>query len=119
MSSSLRPAVRAQVLISRMRVMPRSHFGPTLIGYILYQYHRGHVTQPLLREQLPELGIDISAGRIDRILTQDKDGFHQEKVEVLSAGLQTSAYVGVDDTGARHGGQNGYRTAIGNDLFAS
>ena len=26
--------------------------------------------------------------------------------------------VGVDDTGARHDGKNGYGTAIGNDLFA-
>lgn len=64
------------------------------------------------------MGIDISTGQIDRILTQDKDGFHQEKAEVLSAGLQTASYVGVDDTGARHDGKNGYCTAIGNDLFA-
>jgi Transposase IS66 family len=99
-------------------VLPGSHFGPTLIGYILYQYHQCNVTQPLLLEQLRELGIDISAGQIDRLLTQGQDGFHQEKAEVLSAGLQTSSYIGVDDTGARHEGHNGYGTAIGNDLFA-
>jgi Transposase IS66 family len=99
-------------------VLPGSHFGPTLIAYILYQHHQCNVTQPLLLEQLRELGIDISAGQIHRILTENKGGFHQEKAEVLAAGLQTSAYVGVDDTGARHEGQNGYCTAIGNDLFA-
>jgi hypothetical protein len=99
-------------------VLPGSHFGPTLQSYILHQYHQCNVTQPLLLEQLRELGIDISAGQLDRILTQDKDGFHQEKAEVLSAGLQTASYVGVDDTGARHDGKNGYCTAIGNDLFA-
>ena len=99
-------------------VLPGSHFGPELIGYILYQYHHCNVTQPLLLEQLLDLGIDISAGQIDRILTQDKDDFHQEKAEVLSAGMQTASYIGVDDTGARHDGKNGYCTAIGNDLFA-
>jgi hypothetical protein len=98
--------------------LPDGHFGPTLIAYILHQYHHGNVTQPLLLEQLRELGIDISAGQIDRILTQNKDGFHQEKADMLSAGLQTASYVGVDDTGARHDGKNGYCTAIGNDLFA-
>ena len=99
-------------------VLPGSHFGPTLIGYILYQHHQCNVTQPLLLEQLHELGIDISAGQIDRILTENKDGFHQEKAEVLRAGLEESSYIGVDDTGARHEGKNGYGTAIGNDLFA-
>jgi hypothetical protein len=99
-------------------VLPGQHFGPVLIGYILYQYHHCNVTQPLLLEQLRELGIDISAGQINRLLTEDRDDFHREKAEVLAAGLEVSSYVGVDDTGARHEGHNGYCTAIGNDLFA-
>jgi hypothetical protein len=37
---------------------------------------------------------------------------------MLLAGLTASSYVGVDDTGARHQGRNGYCTCIGNDLFA-
>jgi len=94
------------------------HFGPTLLAYVLHQYHHCNVTQPLLLEQLSELGIDISAGQLNNILTENKEGFHQEKAEVLSAGLQTASYIGVDDTGARHDGHNGYCTAIGNDLFA-
>jgi hypothetical protein len=98
-------------------VLP-GHYGPNLIAYILHQYHHCNVTQPLLLEQLHELGIDISAGQLNNILTQNKDAFHEEKAEVLSAGLQTAAYIGVDDTGARHDGKNGYCTAIGNDLFA-
>jgi hypothetical protein len=94
------------------------HFGANLIGYILDQYHQAHVTEPLLLEQLWEYGIDISAGQLHRILTENKDHFHQEKSEVLAAGLKESSYIGVDDTGARHQGHNGYCTAIGNDLFA-
>lgn len=39
-----------------------SHFGPSLQSFVLYQYHHCHVTQPLILEQLLELGIDISAG---------------------------------------------------------
>ena len=41
------------------------------------------------------------------------------QAELLSAGLPTASYLGVDDTGARHQGPNGYGTALGNDLFAS
>jgi len=99
-------------------VLPGSHFGPNLIGYILYQYHQCNVTQPLLREQLHELGIDISAGQISGLLTENLDGFHQEKAALLLAGLAVSSYLGVDDTGARHQGHNGYCTALGNDFFA-
>ena len=99
-------------------VLPGRHFGPSLIGYLLYQYHQCHVTQPLLLEQLHEFGIDISAGQLSNLLTENLDGFHQEKAAILTAGLAVSSYVGVDDTGARHQGHNGYCTALGNDLFA-
>lgn len=99
-------------------VVPGRHFGPSLMSYLLYQYHQCNVTQPLLLEQLHEFGIDISAGQISGILTANLDGFHREKAAVLTAGLVVSSYVGVDDTGARHQGHNGYCTALGNDLFA-
>lgn len=99
-------------------VRPDSHFGPTLIAFIIHQYHHQHVTQPLLWEQLDQLGIDISTGQLSRILTEGKDAFHQEKAELLPTGLEVSAYVQVDDTGARHQGHNGFCTHIGNELFA-
>jgi hypothetical protein len=94
------------------------HFGPTLIGFILYQYYHCHVTQPLLLEQLGEFGIDISAGQLNNLLIEEKDRFHQEKDRILAAGLEVSAYINVDDTGARHKGKNGYCTHIGNELFS-
>jgi hypothetical protein len=94
------------------------HFGANLVVYILDQYHHAQVTEPLLLEQLHEYGIVISAGQLHRILTENHDGFHQEKAAVLAAGLAQSSYVGTDDTGARHQGHNGYCTVVGNDLFA-
>jgi Transposase IS66 family len=99
-------------------IPPGSHFGSNLIAHLIYQHRDCNVTQPLLYEQMLDLGIDISTGQIDRILSQNKDAFHQEKEEVRQAGLEVSSYLGVDDTGARHDGDNGYCTAIGNDLFA-
>ncbi|MGH9556866.1 MAG: IS66 family transposase [Terriglobales bacterium] len=94
------------------------HFGANLIAYILDQYHQAQVTEPLLLAQLWEYGIDISSGQLHRILTENKERFHQEKAELLATGLIVSSYIGTDDTGARHQGHNGYCTVIGNDLFA-
>jgi hypothetical protein len=99
-------------------VLPGSHFGAKLIAYILYQYHHNGITQPLLLEQLREFGIDISAGQLSQILTEDKESFHQEKAELLAMGLTVSSYIGADDTGARHQGRNGYCTVVGNEWFA-
>jgi len=93
------------------------HFGPQLIGYILYQYHHCQTTQPLLLEQLQEWGIEISRGQINQILLHRQDAFHAEKDALLQVGLATSSYVTVDDSGARHQGKNGFVTHIGNDLF--
>ena len=94
------------------------HFGTTLILFILYQYYHCHVTQPLLLEQLHELDIDISKGKLNNILIENKDRYHQEKDRILAFGLQVSSYINVDDTGARHNGKNGYCTHIGNESFS-
>ena len=100
-------------------VLPGQHFGPDLISYILHQYHHNHVTQPLLQEELAQHGIRISAGQINNILTEGKQIFHEEKAELLTAGLASARYIQVDDTGARHDGKNGYCIHIGNEFFAS
>src|SRR5262249_35355324 len=100
-------------------VVPGRHYGPDLICFILHQYHHQHVTQPLLLEQLHQLGIDISTADLSRILTEGNEAFHQEKDDLLPAALAVSTYVEVDDTGARHRGHTGACTQIGNELFAS
>jgi len=94
------------------------HFGAQLRRYMLYQHHHCHVTQPLLHEQLCEWGIDISVGQVNALLSGANDVFLSEKDQLLVTGLQVSRYITVDDSGARHQGDNGYVTQIGNDWFA-
>jgi hypothetical protein len=96
-----------------------SHFGPTLRQYVLYQHFHNHVTQPLLHEELLELGVDISAGQINRLLTEGHEAFHQEKDSLLPAAREVSTYLQTDDTSAKHRGKGGHTLHIGNDLFAS
>jgi len=105
-----------------MGVLPEesqgSHFGVILKCHILYQYYHQRVTQPLILQQLTEWEIDISSGQISRILTEEKERFHTEKDALLTAGINNSDYIHVDDTGSRHDGKNGFCTHIGNDAFA-
>jgi hypothetical protein len=94
------------------------HFGPGVVRYILMQHIQGQVTVERLRVQLTSLGIRIAKGQIIALLTAHKDAFHAEKDAILEAGLATARWVTVDDTGARHAGQNEHTTHLGDERFA-
>ena len=76
------------------------------------------MTIPRLLTQLKDLGIDISKRQIVRLLSAKQDAFLAEAKEVLRAGLGSTFWFTVDDTGARHKARNGFCTHIGNDRFA-
>ena len=52
-------------------------------------------------------------------MTARLDLFRAEEEAVFSAGLRASAYVSVDDTGARHAGKACYTTQFGSDRFTA
>jgi hypothetical protein len=93
------------------------HFGPNLRRFVLMQYHQGQTTLPRLTALLHSVGIAISEREIQRLLIDKQEGFLDENRDVLRAGLETSPWVSVDDTGARHKAKNGFCTQIGNDRF--
>jgi len=95
----------------------RGHFGPELRRFVLMQYHLGQVTVERLVTQLQAFGVSISKRHVMRLLIDRQDDFLAEDREVLRAGLQTAAWITVDDTGARHRGSNAVCTQIGNDRF--
>jgi hypothetical protein len=93
------------------------HFGPELRRFVLMQYHQGQSTLPRLAALLRSVGVSISKRQLQRLLTDKQESFVAEARDVLRAGLETSPYVSVDDTGARHQAKNGFCTQIGNDWF--
>ncbi len=94
------------------------HYGPDLIAYILNDYYACRVTEPLLLDKLHQNGILISAGQLNNILIHGKELFHQEKGELLHAGVKACHQVKTDDTSARHKGKNQYTNVIGNEWFS-
>jgi hypothetical protein len=81
------------------------------------QYHQGQSTLPRLTALLRSVGVSISPREVQRLLTEEQQGFFDEARDVLRAGLETSPWVSADDTGARHKAKNGFCTQIGNDWF--
>ena len=96
----------------------KGRFGDNLKAHLLDFYHSCSTTQPLLLAWLHDHNCSISEGSLNKILTEGHDAFHQEKEQLLEAGLACSSYIQADDTGARHQGQNGYCLFVGNPYFS-
>jgi hypothetical protein len=75
------------------------------------------VTSERLTDLLNGIGLAISKRQVVRLLTTDLEKFEQEDHAVLKAGLVTSPYITVDDTGARHARRPGVTTQIGGERF--
>jgi hypothetical protein len=106
-----------QTIVAPLPEGTKGHFGPDLRRFVLMQYHQGQTTLPRLTGLLQATGLAISKREVQRLLTDQHDGFLDEARDVLRAGLATSPWVSVDDTAARHQAKNGFCTQIGNDRF--
>jgi len=106
-----------QTIVAPLPEGTKGHFGPDLRRFVLMQYHQGQSTLPRLAALLHSVGVSISKREIQRLLTERQEDFLDEAREVLRTGLETSPWVSVDDTGARHKAKNGFCTQIGNDWF--
>ena len=75
------------------------------------------MTSERLTDLLNGIGLSISKRQVVRLLTTDLEPFEQEDHAVLQAGLVSSPYITVDDTGARHARRPGVTTQIGSERF--
>lgn len=97
----------------------RGHFGPGLLVFVLQQHYAAHVPQCRILEELRDYGVDISAGQVNNIVTEDHEAFHAEKDALLPTALQVFTALGVDDSGAPHQGRYGSCLCIANEFFTS
>lgn len=93
-------------------------YGPHLHRFVLMLHFQGQMTCERILALLNGAGVVISKRQVVRLLTAKLDTFRAEDEEVLTAGLSSSRFVTVDDTGARHQGKPGFTTHIGSDRFA-
>ena len=93
--------------------------GANLIRLVLMLYFQGQMTCERIVTVLTAAGLSISKRQVVRLLTDRLDLFRAEEEAVFAAGLRASAYVSVDDTGARHAGRACYTTQFGSDRFTA
>ena len=96
-------------------------FCPGIKSLAITLKRASNVSEPKIVEFFDNVDIDISPAEISRILTKDRDIgiFLQEKEEILKAGLQSTIYQQIDDTGARVNGQNQFVQIICNPYYTA
>ena len=95
-------------------------FGSDLQAFVLLLYFELRVPEEKILHLLQAQGLVISAGQISNILIQKHlDRFAEERKAVLRAGLQTTSYQHIDDTGARVSGVNHYFSTLCNPYYSS
>jgi hypothetical protein len=106
-----------QTIIAPLPVGIAGGYGPGVRRFCLALHTQGQVTTERLTDLLNGIGLSISKREVVRLLTSDLEPFAQEDRAVLQAGLVSSAYITVDDTGARHARRPGVTTQIGGERF--
>jgi hypothetical protein len=94
-------------------------YGPNVKTLCVMFSHLCHMTEPKIREWFGNMGIVISAGQISHFLTEGHEVFHQEKEEIVEAGLNSSPWQHIDDTGTRVDGANWHCHVICNPLYTA
>ncbi len=93
-------------------------FGPNVKSSVITLYHEANMTQPALKRFLNAAGLVISKTSISRMLTDNKEVFHQEKGDILDAGLKAT-YQQTDDTSGRVNGENYHVHILCNPFFTA
>lgn len=94
-------------------------FGPGVKAYILSSYYQSNMTESAIVTTLGTHGILISACTVSRILTDNKEEYHQEKRDIMKEGFASHLPKQMDDTGARVGGKNHFAHILCNGLFTA
>jgi hypothetical protein len=92
-------------------------FGPGIRALALVLYYGAQVSEPKLVELFRGAGVQISDGEVSNLLIKGQERFHAEKDAVYAAGLRSSPWQQVDDTGTRVNGQNQYCQLLCNPLY--
>jgi hypothetical protein len=78
-----------------------------------------HLSERCILGFFQNFGIEVSSAYISNQWTKGYTDFHQEKTAIFEAGLLSTSYQQIDDTGARVKGQNHYTQIICNPFYSA
>jgi hypothetical protein len=97
----------------------QGEFGPNIKALIISLHYDAKMTEPAIAAFLKTHGVFISGSTVSRFITDNHDAFHQEKKDIITAGLPSTTYQQMDDTGARVNGINNYTHILCNEFYTA
>ena len=94
-------------------------FGPGVKALSIVFAYGCNMTEPKMAEFFANMKIRISAGQISNLLTGHHEKFHAEKGAIVQAGLASSPWQHMDDTGTRVDGRNRHCQVVCNPLYTA
>jgi hypothetical protein len=102
--------------------MPRGYqgqCGPQLKAFVWGEYFAAHVSEPKSVELLGSAGISIAAAEVSNLLIKQQEPLHEEKAEIVRAGVASAPWQQTDDTGTRVNGVNEHCHILCNPLYTA
>jgi regulator of replication initiation timing len=94
-------------------------FGPGVHALVRVLYHAVNTSEPKIAELFAHIGVHISSGQVSNLLIKKQDRFHAEKDAVYEAGLRSSPWQHIDETGTRVNGVNQHCHVVCNPLYTA
>jgi len=94
-------------------------YGPGVKALALVFYYASNMSQPKIVDWFAHVGIQLSAGALSQWLSQAPEPFQREKAAVYEAGLRSSPWQHLDETGTRVNGQNQQCHIVCNPLYTA
>lgn len=94
-------------------------FGPGIKALVIVLSRDANLSEPAILRLLTSCEVLISSATISRILTNEQSVFHQEKIDIFNAGLKSTHYQHIDDTGGRVNGKNQYVHILCNPYYTA
>lgn len=102
--------------------LPRGYegqFGPGIKSLVVTLYFGSNMSEPKIAELLAGVGARISDGEVSNLLIKGQGAFHEEKDALFEAGLASSPWQHLDQTGTRVNGQNQHCQIVCNPLYTA
>jgi regulator of replication initiation timing len=108
-----------QTYLAKLPSGYEGEFGPGVHALVRVLYHAVNTSEPKIVEFFEHIGMHISSGQVSNLLIKNQDRFHAEKDAVYEAGLRSSPWQHIDETGTRVNGVNQYCHVVCSPLYTA
>jgi len=112
-------ASERQTYIAALPLGYKGQFGPTIRALVISLYYAGGMSEPKIIELLEQMGVNLSKGKVSNLLTKETEQWQTEADAIVIAGLNSSSWHHIDDTGTRVNGVNGYCHILCNPFYTA